>query len=48
VTVETFGEDVAPGRPARRFYERLGFRCAEALPPGPEGGSRQLYRRELG
>jgi GNAT superfamily N-acetyltransferase len=48
VTVETFGVDVEPGRPARRLYERLGFRPAEALPPGPEGGARQLYRRELG
>jgi GNAT superfamily N-acetyltransferase len=48
VTVETFGEDVEPGRAARRLYERLGFRPSEALPPGPEGGSRQLYRRELG
>jgi GNAT superfamily N-acetyltransferase len=45
VTVETFGEDVAAGRPARRLYEQLGFVAAEPLPPGPEGGSRQRYRR---
>ncbi len=31
--------------PALRLYERLGFRPAEAAPPGPEGGSRQVYRR---
>ena len=45
LAVVTFGEDVALGRPARRFYERLGFCPAEAAPPGPEGGSRQVYRR---
>ena len=45
LAVVTFGEDVALGRPARRFYERLGFCPAEAAPPGPEGGSRQVYWR---
>ncbi|MBE1584401.1 hypothetical protein ACFPOI_30465 [Nonomuraea angiospora] len=41
-----FGADhpgaVASG--ARAFYERLGFTPAEAADPGPEGGSRQVYR----
>ncbi len=47
MTVETFGEEVEPGWPARRLYERMGFHPAELLPPGPEGGSRQTYRREF-
>ncbi|WP_316520620.1 GNAT family N-acetyltransferase [Kitasatospora brasiliensis] len=46
VEVVTFGPDhpgaVASG--ARVFYERLGFTPAEAADPGPEGGSRQVYR----
>ncbi|MBV6699544.1 GNAT family N-acetyltransferase [Kitasatospora aureofaciens] len=46
VEVVTFGADhpgaVASG--ARVFYERLGFAPAEAAGPGPEGGSRQVYR----
>ncbi|MFG3406039.1 GNAT family N-acetyltransferase [Streptomyces sp. NPDC048142] len=46
VEVVTFGPDhpgaVASG--ARVFYERLGFRPAEPADPGPEGGSRQIYR----
>lgn len=46
VEVVTFGADhpgaVASG--ARVFYERLGFTPAEAAGPGPEGGSRQIYR----
>ncbi|MFJ9840107.1 GNAT family N-acetyltransferase [Kitasatospora sp. NPDC101155] len=50
VEVVTFG----PGHPgevtsgARVFYERLGFTPAEAAEPGPEGGTRQVYRRHLG
>ncbi|MEV6810336.1 GNAT family N-acetyltransferase [Streptomyces sp. NPDC051132] len=47
--VITFGADhpgaVASG--ARVFYECLGFSPAEAADPGPEGGSRQVYRRSL-
>ncbi|MCW5252903.1 GNAT family N-acetyltransferase [Streptomyces sp. SHP 1-2] len=47
--VVTFGADhpgaVASG--ARVFYERLGFTPAEDAEPGPEGGSRQVYRRTL-
>ncbi|MET7970948.1 GNAT family N-acetyltransferase [Micromonospora sp. NPDC005305] len=46
IEVVTFGADhpgaVASG--ARVFYERLGFTPAEAAEPGPEGGSRQIYR----
>ncbi|MEZ7006855.1 GNAT family N-acetyltransferase [Streptomyces sp. AD55] len=45
--VVTFGADhpgaLASG--ARVFYERLGFTPAESAAPGPEGGSRQVYRR---
>jgi GNAT superfamily N-acetyltransferase len=47
LTVVTFGADSAPGRAARRLYERLGFTAAEAAPRGPEGGTRQVYRREV-
>ncbi|MFC9605568.1 GNAT family N-acetyltransferase [Streptomyces niveus] len=46
VEVVTFGAD-HPGAVesgARVFYERLGFTPAEATDPGPEGGSRQIYR----
>ncbi len=49
VEVVTFGAD-HPGATAggaRVFYERLGFSPAEPAAPGPEGGSRQVYRREL-
>ncbi|WP_327676224.1 GNAT family N-acetyltransferase [Kitasatospora sp. NBC_00458] len=46
VEVVTFGADhpgaVASG--ARVFYERLGFLPGEPAGPGPEGGSRQVYR----
>lgn len=49
IEVVTFGADhpgaVASG--ARVFYERLGFTAAEAADPGPEGGSRQVYRRAV-
>lgn len=44
ISVTTFGEDDPAGRPARRFYERMGFYAVEAAPTGPEGGSRQVYR----
>jgi GNAT superfamily N-acetyltransferase len=47
LSVVTFGEDNVPGRPARRLYERLGFQPAEAAPNGPEGGSRQVFRRSF-
>lgn len=49
IEVVTFGADhpgaVASG--ARVFYESLGFTAAEATDPGPEGGSRQIYRRAV-
>ncbi|WP_282083011.1 GNAT family N-acetyltransferase [Streptomyces tendae] len=47
VEVVTFGADHPGARAsgARAFYERLGFTPAEAAAPGPEGGSRQLFRR---
>ncbi|SDJ43992.1 GNAT family N-acetyltransferase [Streptomyces indicus] len=47
--VITFGAD-HPGAVesgARVFYERLGFTPAEAAEPGPEGGSRQVYRKAI-
>ena len=43
--VITFGADRAEGAPARRFYARMGFAPAEMAPDGPEGGSRQVFRR---
>lgn len=46
LTVVTFGPD-HPGARSRRFYERLGFEPAEAVDPGPEGGSRQRFRLHL-
>jgi GNAT superfamily N-acetyltransferase len=45
--VVTFGEDIVPGRPARRLYERWEFVPMEAVPDGPEGGSRQVFRRSF-
>src|SRR5690349_15048938 len=39
LSVVTFGEDNVAGRPARRFYERMGFQAGEAAPNGPEGGT---------
>jgi GNAT superfamily N-acetyltransferase len=45
--VVTFGAD-RPGADdsgARVSYERLGFTPREPAAPGPEGGSRQVYRR---
>ncbi|MYV96873.1 GNAT family N-acetyltransferase [Streptomyces sp. SID3343] len=47
VEVVTFGAD-HPGAVlggSRAFYESLGFSPAEPGEPGPEGGSRQVYRR---
>ena len=46
LTVVTFGPD-HPGARSRRFYERLGFRPAKVVEPGPEGGSRQRFRLHL-
>jgi hypothetical protein len=47
LSVVTFGEENLAGRPARHFYERMGFQSAEAAPNGPEGGSRQIFRRQF-
>lgn len=45
VEAVTFGADhPASVCGARVFYERLGFAPAEAVDPGPEGGSRQVFR----
>ena len=49
VEVVTFGADHpgAAASGARVFYERLGFAPAEAAAPGPDGGSRQVYRKAI-
>ncbi len=49
IEVVTFGPDHpgATASGARAFYERLGFTPAEAAAPGPEGGSRQVFRRAI-
>jgi ribosomal protein S18 acetylase RimI-like enzyme len=49
VDVVTFGADHpgAAASGARAFYERLGFTPGEPAPPGPEGGSRQVYRKTV-
>ncbi len=46
IEVVTFGADHpgASASGARVFYEGLGFVPGEATAPGPEGGSRQVYR----
>ncbi|MFV2175268.1 GNAT family N-acetyltransferase [Actinomadura sp. LOL_016] len=49
IEVVTFGAD-HPGATesgARIFYERSGFTPAQAADPGPEGGSRQVYRKTV-
>jgi hypothetical protein len=47
VEVVTFGADHpgASASGARTFYERLGFTPAEPAASGPDGGSRQVYRK---
>jgi ribosomal protein S18 acetylase RimI-like enzyme len=49
VEVITFGTDHpgASASGARAFYERMGFTPADAAAPGPEGGSRQVYRKTI-
>jgi GNAT superfamily N-acetyltransferase len=47
VEVVTFGagHPGASASGARAFYERLSFTPAEPAAPGPDGGSRQVYRK---
>jgi len=45
--VTTFGADTVAGQAARRLYTRMGFEPAEQAPVGPEGGSRQVFRRSI-
>jgi GNAT superfamily N-acetyltransferase len=45
VSAITFGADFPGGVPARRFYESFGFEPAEMAEDGPEGGSRQVFRK---
>lgn len=45
--VEDHIHDGAALSGARVFYERLGFRPGEPTAPGPEGGSRRLYRLDV-
>jgi len=47
LSVVTFGEENLAGRPARRFYVRMGFQAAEVAPNGSEGGTRQVFRRQF-
>jgi len=49
VEVVTFGagHPGATASGARVFYEGIGFVPAEAAAPGPEGGSRQVYRKTV-
>ena len=47
VSVATFGSDVAEGAPARKFYLTAGFIPAEITDGGPEGGSRQIFRKAI-
>jgi ribosomal protein S18 acetylase RimI-like enzyme len=47
VEVVTFGADHprASASGARAFYERLGFTPTASVAPGPDGGSRQVFRK---
>ncbi len=47
LVVTTFGADNPAGAPARCFYERLGFHAAELTSDGPEGTTRQIFRRSI-
>jgi hypothetical protein len=48
VTVDTFGEDLPEGRPARRLYESFGFVASEFVECAPDGGRRQRFRWAAG
>ena len=45
--VATFGEDNLEGQPARHFYKKMGFEPFTEAPPGPEGGSREVFRKSF-
>jgi hypothetical protein len=47
LSVTTFGDDNRAGLPARDFYARMGFHAAEMTSNGPEGGTRQVFRRQF-
>jgi len=47
ISVTTLGPDVAGGEAARAFYSHAGFVPAEMTDDGPEGGSRQAFRKTL-
>jgi GNAT superfamily N-acetyltransferase len=47
LVVTTFGAGNPAGESARRFFQWMGFRPAEPAPDGPEGGSRQVFRRTI-
>ncbi|MBE1461286.1 GNAT family N-acetyltransferase [Kibdelosporangium phytohabitans] len=46
IEVVTFGPD-HPGAESRVFYERLGYVAGPMTEPGPEGGSRQVFRVDV-
>ncbi|MCE2416152.1 GNAT family N-acetyltransferase [Candidatus Poribacteria bacterium] len=45
--VTTFGEDNPEGQPARHFYKKMGFESFAEAPLGPEGGSREIFRKSF-
>ncbi|MBT2530758.1 GNAT family N-acetyltransferase [Arthrobacter sp. ISL-48] len=45
IEVVTFGSDVAGGLPARRFYERHGFRSLGPAQPAEDGSPRDRFVR---
>ncbi len=47
VSVVTFGPGVPGGDAARAFYAQLGFAPCEPAEKGPNGQSRQVYRRTI-
>jgi len=47
LSVTTFGPDVTGGEPAREFYLGAGFVPAEVTDNGPEGRSRQIFRKTM-
>ena len=47
IVVTTFGPDVVGGEAAREFYIEAGFLPAEMTDDGPEGGSRQVFRKAM-